>query len=517
MEPSRIRDGERRHDLDALRAGAMLLGLVLHGAMAYTGAPWIVQDSHSNGLLGLSVSAIHGFRMPVFFMMSGFFTALLWQKRGLKSLVKNRFKRIFLPLLLGLVTVIPLMNWVSMIALSRGSAAGQKQGAERDLWTLAKEGDVPEIEKRLAAGADINQLDAKYRLSPLSWAAVAGQEEAVDLLLASGAKQELAGQSSSPLHTASLFGHASVVEMLIQNGGDVNSKNYEGKTPLESTQIDENTAQFVAKLFGVTLDLERYREGQKQTSKLLIDSGGRTAEGFTGLEDKAQTASPRWNWLLDGSLFGHLWFLWHLCWLVAGFVVVALAVERLGVKQPPAWLVVSPMRFLWLIPLTMIPQAMMGNWGEVPNFGPDTSLGLLPQPHVLLYYAIFFAFGATYFGSHDEQAKVGRHWRKMLALGLLVLFPLGIGLVFGGREGIRSHHPPMALRLRAGHLRLGNDLRPDGPVPPLLFGRKPDTAISFRLFLLALPMHMPLIIWRRWCFKTGHCPRYSSSPSFSLP
>ena len=39
---------ERRHDLDALRAGAMLLGIVLHGALAYTGIPiWPTVDDLS--------------------------------------------------------------------------------------------------------------------------------------------------------------------------------------------------------------------------------------------------------------------------------------------------------------------------------------------------------------------------------------------------------------------------------------------------------------------------------------
>ena len=55
---------------------------------------------------------IHGLRMPLFVMMSGFFTAMLWRKRGLRSLVQHRFRRVFLPLFLGLFTIVPLMNWI---------------------------------------------------------------------------------------------------------------------------------------------------------------------------------------------------------------------------------------------------------------------------------------------------------------------------------------------------------------------------------------------------------------------
>lgn len=103
----------RRHDLDALRAFAMLIGVGLHAALAFIPDAWIVQDSTigeaSSGVMSLFLMAVHGFRMPVFFLMSGFFTAMLWRRRGLIPLLQRRFKRIFIPLLLGCVTIVPLM------------------------------------------------------------------------------------------------------------------------------------------------------------------------------------------------------------------------------------------------------------------------------------------------------------------------------------------------------------------------------------------------------------------------
>ena len=86
----------------------------------------------------------------------------------------------------------------------------------------------------------------------------------------------------------------------------------------------------------------------------------------------------------------------------------------------PAWLVLSPARYLWLIPLTMIPQWFMGDGGASPIFGPDTSTGLLPIPHVFAYYAIFFGFGALYFGFDDGSGRVGERWWLPLSIGLLV-------------------------------------------------------------------------------------------------
>jgi peptidoglycan/LPS O-acetylase OafA/YrhL len=83
---------DRRHDLDALRAIAMLLGIVLHAALSFAPIAWTVQDSRQSDFYYVLFACIHGFRMPLFFMLSGFFTAMLWRKRGLASLVKHRFK-----------------------------------------------------------------------------------------------------------------------------------------------------------------------------------------------------------------------------------------------------------------------------------------------------------------------------------------------------------------------------------------------------------------------------------------
>ena len=43
---------------------------------------------------------IHFFRMPAFMLLAGFFAALLMEKRGTGQLIKNRTKRILIPLIL---------------------------------------------------------------------------------------------------------------------------------------------------------------------------------------------------------------------------------------------------------------------------------------------------------------------------------------------------------------------------------------------------------------------------------
>src|SRR5271165_4798841 len=134
----------RRSDLDALRAVAMLLGIVLHASMSFIPSFWVVTDRQQNPGFGIVFSAIHGFRMPLFFVMSGFFSAMLLRRRGRRALVKHRFFRVFLPLLLGMVTIVPATFWISSVAMSSGSGKPvgvAPAGGVPDIWEAAATGD----------------------------------------------------------------------------------------------------------------------------------------------------------------------------------------------------------------------------------------------------------------------------------------------------------------------------------------------------------------------------------------
>ncbi len=92
---------ERLHALDALRAGALLLGVVLHAAIAWMpGARywWIVGDPDTSTALGLVFFVIHLFRMTLFFLLAGFFARAMLERRGLRGFVVDRARRVVLPL-----------------------------------------------------------------------------------------------------------------------------------------------------------------------------------------------------------------------------------------------------------------------------------------------------------------------------------------------------------------------------------------------------------------------------------
>lgn len=104
---------ERRYyGLDALRGGMMMLGIVLHAAESYLAAPPPtvppIADRSTSLLFDLLFHFIHQFRMPTFFVLAGFFCALLVDKRGLWGTYRNRAARVAAPLAAGCLTILPL-------------------------------------------------------------------------------------------------------------------------------------------------------------------------------------------------------------------------------------------------------------------------------------------------------------------------------------------------------------------------------------------------------------------------
>jgi glucan biosynthesis protein C len=114
---------ERYHPLDALRAAMMLLGLVLHSAASYTRTPlgdaWPYHDPQTNVAFDLIVFFIHLFRMPLFFVVAGFFAALLYYRDGPARFVRNRARRVLLPLAIFWPTIVPLGGLGFVFAVRR--------------------------------------------------------------------------------------------------------------------------------------------------------------------------------------------------------------------------------------------------------------------------------------------------------------------------------------------------------------------------------------------------------------
>lgn len=113
---------DRLHGLDAVRGFALLLGVALHAAMSYLpGAEyfWIVADADRSKALAAGFFWVHSFRMTLFFLLAGYFGRLLLQRHGTAGFVRDRFRRIVMPLatfwfpvLMAIVAVITWNAWL---------------------------------------------------------------------------------------------------------------------------------------------------------------------------------------------------------------------------------------------------------------------------------------------------------------------------------------------------------------------------------------------------------------------
>ena len=97
------RESDRLHGLDAVRGYALMLGIVYHATMSYLPGPaiWPVADTHKSLFLSGLFFVSHIFRMSTFFLIAGFFGHMVVEKRGVAAFVKDRAKRILVPLLVG--------------------------------------------------------------------------------------------------------------------------------------------------------------------------------------------------------------------------------------------------------------------------------------------------------------------------------------------------------------------------------------------------------------------------------
>lgn len=114
------RTSERLHGLDAVRGYALLLGVIFHATMSFLPGPhqiWPVRDTQSSYVLSAVFFVSHTFRMTTFFLIAGFFGHLMVEKRGVKGFVRDRLKRIALPLVVGWPILLGLILAASVYAV----------------------------------------------------------------------------------------------------------------------------------------------------------------------------------------------------------------------------------------------------------------------------------------------------------------------------------------------------------------------------------------------------------------
>lgn len=125
-----IESGARLHALDAVRGGALTLGVLFHACLPFLVGPqlWIVDEAGSTELT-VTFFALHVFRMTVFFVLAGFFARMLLERRGVGGFIKNRLTRIAAPLAMFwpmvFTVIVAVLIWVSVRANGGEAPSGE--------------------------------------------------------------------------------------------------------------------------------------------------------------------------------------------------------------------------------------------------------------------------------------------------------------------------------------------------------------------------------------------------------
>jgi ankyrin repeat protein len=177
-------------------------------------------------------------------------------------------------------TVLGRRRRVARTALTAAIAAllasAAWQSASATIVGAARDADIDEVRKLIAAGSDVNAPEADGS-SALLWAAHQGSSELVSLLLKAGANPNAANDFGvTPLLEASRYGDAATIKALLDGGADIAAAAREGETPLMAAARAGSTAAVELLLEGGA-DVNAVESLQEQSALMWAAAEGHVA------------------------------------------------------------------------------------------------------------------------------------------------------------------------------------------------------------------------------------------------
>jgi len=138
------------------------------------------------------------------------------------------------------------------------------------LHDAALDGNGDAVDLLIAKGADVNLTYDGF--TPLDFAAAKGHKGVAELLIRKGASVE-GGRWVKPLHLAAAGGHKEMVNLLIAKGADVNARNSDGLTPLAAalSKGHKDIAEILVRKGANIVERLEIEIGKQE---LLLDSTG---------------------------------------------------------------------------------------------------------------------------------------------------------------------------------------------------------------------------------------------------
>lgn len=108
-----------------------------------------------------------------------------------------------------------------------------QQGAPLDICGAAMLGLRDEVAAFLDSDPDLIHATGAHEIPLLFHAAISGNLELVQMLVARGADIDAGAEKQTALHGAAGFGHVEIVRYLLAQGADFNVVDHDGRTPLD--------------------------------------------------------------------------------------------------------------------------------------------------------------------------------------------------------------------------------------------------------------------------------------------
>lgn len=119
-----LQPNPRLDHLDSVRSFALLLGIAFHTALSFMPIfiGWAVMDISTSDQIPSFILVAHSFRMPLFFLIAGYFSHMTLHKKGIKPFVQSRLIRVGIPLLIAWIVLKPLLisGWIMGAQSMRG-------------------------------------------------------------------------------------------------------------------------------------------------------------------------------------------------------------------------------------------------------------------------------------------------------------------------------------------------------------------------------------------------------------
>lgn len=108
----------RRYDLDWLRVIVFALLIFYHVGMFFVPWGWHIKNNETYNWLRWPMAFLNQWRLPILFVISGMGTYYALSKRNLRQFSLERIKRLGIPLLIGMLLIVPPQIYIERIVNS---------------------------------------------------------------------------------------------------------------------------------------------------------------------------------------------------------------------------------------------------------------------------------------------------------------------------------------------------------------------------------------------------------------